>query len=248
VTRLQSYALHITEHRPWPLPRAPWVMGQSWLHLGFAHWRVPPELLEPFVPAPLAVETYDGAAWLGVAPFIVTALHPRGVPPLPGLSAFREANVRTYVRLGDRPGVLFLTLEASSAAAVAAARLLYRLPYHRARMSGSLEGAWVEHESHRDDLHLSARFAPGGPHADVQPGTLEEFLVERYCLYTSSAGLVLRADIHHPRWRLAPPADGSRIEPRLPPPLSDLPGPPLIHVAARQDVLVWAPVPVARVR
>jgi uncharacterized protein len=223
-------------------------MGQTWLHLAFAHWRVAPELLEPFVPAPLVLETRDGAAWLGVAPFIVTALHSRGLPPFPGLSAFREANVRTYVRHGDHPGVLFLTLEASSAAAVIAARLIYRLPYHRARMWGAMDGVWAEHESHRKDLHLSARFAPGAPYADVAAGTLEEFLVERYCLYTASAGLLLRADIHHPRWRLAPPADGWRIEPHLPPPFERLPGEPLIHVAARQDVLVWAPVPVARLR
>jgi uncharacterized protein len=222
----------------------PWVMGQSWLHLAFGHWAVPPDLLEPFVPSPLVLETHEGSAWLGVAPFLVTALHPRGLPPLPGLSTFREANVRTYARLGDRPGVLFLTLEASSAAA----RLLYRLPYHHAQMWGSQEADWIEHESERPDLQLSARFAPGAPYADVRPGTLEAFLVERYCLYTASSGILLRADIHHPRWRLAPPAEGSRIEPRLPAPLSDLPGTPLIHVAARQDVLVWAPVPVGRVR
>jgi uncharacterized protein YqjF (DUF2071 family) len=222
-------------------------MRQSWVDLMFAHWRVAPELLAPLVPAPLELETFDGTAWLGVAPFVVTELRPRLLPPLPGLAAFREANVRTYVRFRDRPGVLFLTLEASSRAAVTAARLVYRLPYHHARMGGSRSGDWVRHASDREGLHVAARFAPGGPHAVSGRGTLEEFLVERYCLYTSSAGLVWRSDIDHPPWRLAPAAEGSSIEARLPAPLTDLSGPPLLHVAARQDVLVWPLVPVARV-
>jgi hypothetical protein len=29
-----------TAHRPWPVPRTPWLMTQSWHDLLFAHWRV----------------------------------------------------------------------------------------------------------------------------------------------------------------------------------------------------------------
>src|SRR4051812_34698389 len=76
----QATSLAETDHRPWPLPRAPWVMGQTWRDLLFAHWRVDPDELARFVPPGLRLQEWDGAAWLGVTPFLVCALRPRLAP------------------------------------------------------------------------------------------------------------------------------------------------------------------------
>jgi uncharacterized protein YqjF (DUF2071 family) len=113
-------------HRPWPLPSAPWIMHQRWENLLFAHWRVPVARLRPLVPSAMAVEEFDGTAWVGLAPFRLTRLHARFLPPLPFASEFLEMNLRTYVRVGNKPGIFFFTLEAESRLAVAAARLTYR--------------------------------------------------------------------------------------------------------------------------
>ncbi|MEZ0369575.1 MAG: DUF2071 domain-containing protein, partial [Candidatus Sericytochromatia bacterium] len=77
-----------TSHRPWPLPEGPWVMTQSWLDLLFAHWPVPPALLRPLLPEGLALQTWEGQAWIGVVPFRMENVTPRLVPPLPWISAF----------------------------------------------------------------------------------------------------------------------------------------------------------------
>ena len=61
----QSAALDQLGHRPWPLPEGRWLMGHTWHDLLFAHWRVPDSALRPLVPPGLAVDTYDGDAWLG---------------------------------------------------------------------------------------------------------------------------------------------------------------------------------------
>jgi uncharacterized protein YqjF (DUF2071 family) len=37
----------------------------------------------------------------------------RGVPSLPWVSAFPELNVRTYVRVRERPGIYFFSLDAN---------------------------------------------------------------------------------------------------------------------------------------
>src|ERR687894_448732 len=43
--------------------------------------------------------------------------------------------------------------------------------------------------------------------AVAEPGTLEHFLTERYCLYTvDDEGRVMRGDIDHEAWRLRPAA------------------------------------------
>lgn len=102
-------------HRPWPIPDAPWLMTQSWHDLLFAHWPVDRKLLHSRVPPGLSLDLYDGQAWLGVVPFRMTNVAPRGVPALPWVSAFAEVNVRTYVTVDGRPGVYFFSLDAESA-------------------------------------------------------------------------------------------------------------------------------------
>ena len=103
-------------------------MTQTWHDLLFAHWPVPAESLARLVPSPFELDLFEGRAWLGIVPFVMTNVAPRGVPALPGLSSFPELNVRTYVRVGGRPGVYFFSLDAASVLAVRAARLLLHLP------------------------------------------------------------------------------------------------------------------------
>lgn len=97
-----------TRHRPWPVPDSPWIMTQTWNDLLFAHWPIDAAALQRRMPASLPPDIYDGQAWLGIVPFHMTNVAPRGVPNLPFVSAFPELNVRTYVTVAGRPGVVLL--------------------------------------------------------------------------------------------------------------------------------------------
>ena len=248
--RAQSNTLADTAHRPWPLPDRPWLMGQTWHRLLFAHWRVPVEDIRAHVPRPLAVDTFDGNAWIGVTPFVVTGLRLRTSPPPPLVSSFPELNVRTYVTYGERPGIWFFSLDAGSAAAVLGARAAYRLPYFRARMSADRSGDEVDYTSDRLSKRgapaaFRARYRPTGAVFRAEPGSLEWFLAERYCLYTVAGGHRLdRAEIHHPQWPLQP-AEADIAENTMAAPLGiELSGEPLLHLADRQDVVIWRRRPV----
>ena len=99
--------LNTTAHRPWPMPSSPWVMTQTWHDLLFAHWPVDADVLREKIPSGFELDEFEGQAWLGVVPFHMTNVSPRGVPNVPWMSAFAELNVRTYVRAGgDRLGLL----------------------------------------------------------------------------------------------------------------------------------------------
>src|SRR5688572_28880198 len=111
---------HETEHRPWPLPPAPWLMTQSWHDLLFAHWPMPAGELSQRVPREFELDLFDGQAWIGVVPFHMSNVAPRGVPAMPWVSQFPELNVRTYVRAGGKPGVYFFSLDAANPVAVEA--------------------------------------------------------------------------------------------------------------------------------
>jgi uncharacterized protein len=236
-------------HRPWPLPRGPWVQAQTWRDLLFAHWAVSPEALRGAVPAELPIDTFDGHGWVAVTPFEVTGLRVRGSWPLPRLSRFPETNVRTYTTVDGKPGVYFFSLDAASWLGVMAARRTYRLPYFHARMSIDRLDGEVAYATRRvgGEAALRARYRPDGAVFQAHPGTLEHFLIERYCLYTVDADRhVWRAEIHHPPWPLQPAA--AEIEHNTmtgPLGLEPVPDEALLHFAARQDVVIWAPKRVA---
>src|SRR3954453_18920861 len=120
--RRQRSSLRHTAHRPYPLSPRPWVMGQTWENLLFAHWPVGADQIRDLVPRALDLDLFDGSAWRAVTPFQVRGTRPRGALPPPVLSSFPELNVRTYVTLGGRPGIWFFSLDAGGAAAGAAAR------------------------------------------------------------------------------------------------------------------------------
>lgn len=238
----------VRDHRPWPMPARSWIMAQSWLNLLFAHWSVPPEELSAVVPPQLTLDTRDGRAWIAVTPFAVRNLRLRPTLPVPMLSSFLEINVRTYVRLGGKPCIYFFSLDASSASAVAAARRFYRLPYFHAQMAMWREGPWFRFTSERtgpeDDAPpatFGGRYRSTGAPAPPPPGSLEEWLTERYGLYTlDERGRVLRGDIHHPPWPLQPAAaelDTNTMTAQIG---VGLGGQPLLHYSARQDVVFWS--------
>jgi uncharacterized protein len=230
----------VLEHRPWPLPDRAWIQGQTWDDLLFAHWRVPEAALRAHVPEGLALDSFDGAHWVGITPFRVTGLRLRATFPVPGLSSFPELNVRTYVTHEDKAGIWFFSLDAASRLAVEAARRLYALPYHHAVMRAHRLGEAVDYSSARrgDGHRFEARYRPVGEAAPPVQGRLEYFLTERYCLYTTRDGELFRAEIHHPPWPLQP-AEAEIRENSMAPPGIELAGEPLLHFSARQDVVIW---------
>jgi uncharacterized protein len=243
----QARSLDQIEHRPWPIAPRGWTMGQTWDDLLFAHWRVPADELRAHVPEELEIEEHGGSAWLGVVPFTLTNLRARGLLPLPRVSSFLELNVRTCVRARDgKPGVWFLSLDAASRLAVETARRTYKLPYFHARMSATTDGEWTAYECARigePGRVFSGRYRPTGPAASAEPGSLEAFLIERYCLYSTDArNRLYRAEIHHPPWPLQPAE--AEIELASIAPVT-LDGDPICHFSRRQDVLVWPLRPVA---
>src|SRR5579863_4679716 len=157
--------LQAIDHRTTPLSTGPWVMTQIWHELLFAHWPIEPNVLRPLIPSALPLDTFDGQCWVGIVPFHMSNVHPRGLPSVYGLSQFPELNVRTYVMLHDRPGVYFFSLDAANPVAVAIARALFHLPYFTARMSSRRIDDTIYYRSHR--IHRNAPSADY--HASYRP-------------------------------------------------------------------------------
>ncbi len=177
-----------------PIP-PPWRLAgfHQWYDLLFVHWAVEPEPLRCLLPAGLELETWDGKARLGMVCFGIRGLRPWWFPPLPGVSAFLETNLRTYVTHSQYgPGVWFYSLDATSLLAVKVARWRWHLPYFHAQLSLCWEGNQVHYCGRRREsaaqYDVAARLLEpeqAAPGREAVPRTRDYFLVERYLLYAA---------------------------------------------------------------
>jgi uncharacterized protein YqjF (DUF2071 family) len=221
-------------------------MAQTWRDLLFAHWPVSPAALRPLLPAGLELDVFAGDAWLGIVPFRISRLAPRGAPGRLAL-AFPELNVRTYVVAGGKPGVWFFSLDAASALAVIGARAAYHLPYFWAAMRVANDAGAIVFASHRrhpgaPSAGFVARYWPTGPVSFSTPGSLEHWLTARLCLYAADrAGRLSRVEINHPPWPLQPAAWAVEQNTMAAAHGIALTGRPLLHFARGIDVVAWRP-------
>ena len=204
---------------------------------------MPAAALRALVPEPLAIDTFEGDAFVGIVPFTMRGVRPRWAPAVPGVSSFHETNLRTYVhRDGRDPGVWFFSLDAARRLAVWIARTFWHLPYHHARMTLQA-GDTVRYASRRrsDGAMFRGTARPVGAPRTAVPGTLEHFLVERYVLYAQRRdGGLRRGHVHHPPYPLQDAELSDWDESLLAAAGIERPAdPPCVHFAAGVDVEVF---------
>lgn len=199
-----------TKQRPSPKPEGPWAVAMTWKDLLFAHWAVDASLIKHFLPESLELDLFEGKAYVGVVPFRMEGVRQAMMPAIPGLSNFPEINVRTYVKAGGKTGVYFLSLDTSSKLAVAHGQKTYNLPYYNAWIATGKSDGWYTYSSVRQEpgappAQFKAKYRPQGEATRAGRGTMEEWLVERYCLFTTlPASGLCRVDVHHKPWALQP--------------------------------------------
>jgi uncharacterized protein YqjF (DUF2071 family) len=134
---------------------------------------------------------------------------------------------------------------------VIGARLGAALPYFRATMQVRCRGRHIDYRSDRIVVDgpaagFNATYSARGPGSAPIHGSLDYFLTERYCLFSSEADRLWRIDIEHPTWELHAAdvalRENTVIEAAgLGAPATN----PVLHFAPSQDVHFWPPVRVA---
>lgn len=184
------------------------VMYQRWRRFLFLHWARNREEIQATLPDGLSVDCYDGAAYVGIVPFAMEGVRPRGLPAVPGLSDFRELNLRTYVvDAHGRPGVWFYSLDAENPVAVWLAQRLFHLPYRLARLNETVDSdGRIAYCSERvgTDVRLDYAYRPKGAYREAEPGSLDFFLVERYRLFAHNTrqNRLTTGKLHHPPYAI----------------------------------------------
>jgi uncharacterized protein YqjF (DUF2071 family) len=228
-------------------------MYHRWDLMSFVHWRYRPAVVEPLLPPGLRLETFDGSAWIGLTPFLMTGVRAPGVPAVPWLSRFPEINVRTYVRdERGNSGIWFLSLDAARLPAVVAARTAYRLPYFWSDMAVRVNGRHIDYRCRRRPRGIArcdAGVSVGAPLSEPARDELAHFLTARFRLFTVVLGKLAAAEAEHRDWPLYH-ADLRHLDQNLlqhaglPPPV----GVPLVHASPGVAVRVgrWHRVPAGK--
>lgn len=223
-----------------------WLLAQRWDDLLLAHWRADPTELGRLLPAQVEPDVYDGSAWVALVAFVMNDSRPAGAPRSLSLPPIPELNVRTYVRAAGRGGVYFFSLDASTPLAVGVARTLAKLAYYSADMQVGQQAGWISYRSRRKGtdakpVEFVASYRPVGPVQPPLDGTLEHFLTERYCLFTTdNASRAYTLDVHHPPWSLQTAEAGIKINTMADAAGIRLPNrAPLLLFVKRQDMVAW---------
>lgn len=196
--------MSLDRQAPRQRPDLPRSGVQRWRELLFVHYTFDADAVRALLPAGLELDTWQGKAWVGVVPFAMLGVRPSWLPV--GLS-FLETNVRTYVHHQGKPGVYFFSLEAGSWLAVQAARIGWGLPYFHARMHCEREGRRLRYHSERRASGPARALSADYEHADATslaaPGSLDEFLLERYLLFSEHRGRLSMGQVHHAPYPMA---------------------------------------------
>lgn len=233
---------NLISHRPYPLPKLPWLMTQTWTDVVFVHWPVEASSIRSSVPDGIEIDIYGGQAWISVVFF---SLKEAGLIITPRFSIkekVHEMNVRTYVKRNGKQGVYFFSLDTNSLLNTVGPRLAYFLPYFWADLKKERNNESLTIKAARKSSHRKYKcsLSTCGQTYTAEKGSLDEWLTERYCLFNRIGGRYLRTDIHHKKWRLMQAegraAENSFLQPELEGAAAET---PIFHYSKSQTAFIW---------
>lgn len=194
----------------------PTFLTARWRYLMMANYRVPAEVLAPYLPAGVELDTYEGSPYASLVGFLFWETKVLGIG-WPRHRDFEEVNLRFYVkrRMPDgtwRRGVVFVSEIVPLRLVAWVANTLYGEQYQYAEMHHEIdrgdkelgvEYAWRTGERWN---HLRVRTEPQA--VPMPPDSAEEFIFEHYWGYASGKGnATTEYRVEHPAWRVFPVRD-----------------------------------------
>lgn len=177
-----------------------------WSNLALLTYEVDEALVRPWLPTDVEPDLVDGKAQVSLVAFDFVDTRVRG-RRIPGFVDFPEINFRTYVRQGDRQGVLAIRELVPSPLAAAVARLRFNEPFRstpmESRTASMGDELVVEHrwrwQDRRYFLRMTADHNAGGVPSN---GNALHLFGRRWAYGRSRRGDPMVLRVEHPTWAL----------------------------------------------
>lgn len=195
----------------WMPMNNPIFLSAEWKDLLMLNYVVDPALLKPLLPPGTELDFRNGTTFLSVVGFRSFNTRALGFA-FPFHRNFEEVNLRFYVRRraesGWRRGVVFIREFVPRRAIAFVARTCYGEPYSALPMSHTIQqsggGIRAEYRWRRNGEWESLQGEGVGGSAEIEAGSIEEFITEHYWGYTACRGACAEYQVEHPRWRVWP--------------------------------------------
>ena len=171
--------------------REPFLYG-NWDNAVFIHYEADPTLLQRCVP--FALDLFEGRAFVSVVAFTLREMRPRLGGKLSELlfkpiATHNFFNVRAYVRDHGERAIFFMSEWLSNRLSVALGPSTFGLPYRYGRIN--YQNRHIHDEEVRGQVVakegcFSYRARLAGALQRCAPGSLDEFLLERYTAFTAA--------------------------------------------------------------
>jgi uncharacterized protein len=177
----------------------------NWDHAVFIHYESDPSALQNCVP--YAIDLYDGRAFVSVVAFTLRGMRLRLGGKISEwlfkpIATHRFFNVRTYVQHRGESAIYFMAEWLSSRLSVILGPATFGLPYRFGKVeyekgaNGTIQGTVSAKEG---AFAYRARIPTGL--SICQPGSLGEFLLERYTAFTSAGRRKKFFRVWHEPWK-----------------------------------------------
>ena len=161
-----------------------------WDRAVFIHYEADPAVLQRSVPFELDLR--DGRAFVSLVAFTLVRMRPRiggriGEWFLKPIATHGFLNVRTYVRHAGEPGIFFLSEWLNNPVSVRIGPRSFGLPYRFGRIlyhHAEVDAALHANVDARDGRLVYDGTVGSGGCEPCDPGSLTEFLCERYTAFT----------------------------------------------------------------
>ena len=178
----------------------------EWRSLLMINYEIDPQILDPYVPAGIEPDTWNGKSYVSMVGFLFCHTKVLNLP-VPFHRNFEEVNLRFYVRRKaegkTRRGVVFIKEIVPRRAIAFVARTLYGENYVALPMKHDMNGDTLLYEWRfaKRRHHMSARAS--GEYSLPAPGSEEEFIAEHYWGYSAQKGRgCVEYRVEHPPWRV----------------------------------------------
>ena len=185
----------------------------NWDNVLFIHYEIGPDELQRCIPYPL--DLYHGRAFVSLVTFTMRGMRPRlggtlGALLFKPIATHHFLNLRTYVRHKGETGIYFIREWLSNRIASSLGPWSFGLPYHFGRFdyqnNSGPESEQIFHgriEAKGGPFRFCATMA-AADFGTCMPGSLDEFLLERYTAFTQFGKRRRFFRIWHAPWQKVP--------------------------------------------
>lgn len=176
-----------------------------WSNLVLLTYDVEASLVRPWLPREVEPDLVDGNAQVSLIAFDFLDTRIRG-RRIPGFVDFPEINFRTYVRQGDRQGVVAIRELVPSPLAAAIGRLRFNEPFRatpiESRTASMGDELVVEHRWRWQDQRHFVRMTADQSSVASTEGPAHHLLGRRWAFGRNRRGQSIVLRVEHPEWAL----------------------------------------------